>query len=381
MRPFAVEWATRTIGTGPLRQRQVLAIEGRPFTHGSQWLEYRPASAKVRLTLREPSGRVFETTVEVPSLASQSRPASRVVLEIALNIVVPLIALGLGLAAVAIRPRDPNAWILLFLMISFTDMARFYPAYIPWNPVRFVWDLQWRQMRGLWMFLSGLYFPSRLLLDRKHPWIKYVLLVPAVFGHIAATGIALLWTQDIDASLPFRPLLVDVYLADQILSMIMIGCFFACLGYKSATEASPDRRRRLRILRYGASISLTPVFIAVLYAMARGVEIGDSVPWPLMVVVLAALAPFPLTLAYVIVVERAMDLKFVIRQSVRYGVARGGLWLLRGALVATAIYLFSVAAQRGSNRAADAFALSAVAVGLMALRRRAADQASEWLDR
>ncbi len=380
-RGFEVEWGTRTIGAGRLRQNQLLAIDGQPFTRGAQWLQYRPAGAKVRLTLREPSGRIFETTFEVPSLASQARPLSRVVFEIALNIVAPLIALGLGFAAAAIRPRDPNAWILLFLLISFTEIARFYPAYMPWSPTRFLWREQWQQMWGIWMFLFGIYFPSRLPLDRRRPWIKYLLIISAACAQIATTAIELLWTQDVAASLPFRPLLAGLYWADQILNIILIGCFFAFLGYKSATEASPDGRRRLRILHCGASVSLTPVFLAVLYAMVRGREIGDAVGWPLMVIALAALALFPLALAYVIVVERAMDLKFVIRQSVRYGVARGGLWLIRAALVAAAIYLFSVAAGRGSNRAADAFALSAVAVGLIVLRRRAADQASEWLDR
>src|SRR5258708_8816965 len=43
------------------------------------------------------------------------------------------------------------------------------------------------------------------------------------------------------------------------------------------------------------------------------------------IVILLAFALFPLTLAYVVVVQRAMQVRGVVRQSVKYALARGGL--------------------------------------------------------
>ena len=159
--------------------------------------------------------------------------------------------------------------------------------------------------------------------------------------------------------------------------MVAVGVFFSVLGAKMRMEKSPDDRRRLKILRTGASIALGPMFLVVLYALFRQADIFAFVAWPVQVFALCMMTLFPVTLAYVIVVERAMDLGFVVRQSLKYGLARGGLLTLRVGLVVLAIYVFS------SHVGKDWRPLLVVtaSAGLVLIRQRNTERASAWLDR
>jgi sigma-B regulation protein RsbU (phosphoserine phosphatase) len=189
------------------------------------------------------------------------------------------------------------------------------------------------------------------------------------------------WLFDIDSVVRFKPLLNRLYLLRTIVAMLAIGAYFASIASKSSTDPSPDSRRRLRILWLGSSLSLTPLFLIELYSVIRGWDVFDGVPAVIVVASLVLLMLFPLTLAYVIVVERAMDLRFVIRQSLQYGLVKGGLWLTRAALIGTAVYLFSTADWSGKKGPLKPIELTSVGVGLLMLRKRAAAHASEWVDR
>ncbi len=136
----------------------------------------------------------------------------------------------------------------------------------------------------------------------------------------------------------------------------------------------------MRILHTGAQVSLAPIFLVVIYSVYSGRDILGGIPRLLTAVTLLFLTLFPLTLAYVIVVERAMDLRFVIRQSLRYGLARVGLWSLRAALIALAAYLLNSSSKSG-GKPSTSIQLAAVGAGLLLVRRRAANSASQWIDK
>jgi sigma-B regulation protein RsbU (phosphoserine phosphatase) len=156
--------------------------------------------------------------------------------------------------------------------------------------------------------------------------------------------------------------------------------FFTVLGIKSGIETGPDDRRRLRILRTGASLALGPMFLVVIYALIRRADIFAFVAWPVEVGALCTMALFPITLAYVIVVERAMDLSFVIRQSVQYGVARGGVRVLRIGLIVIFVHMLETRAKGWSAVAATQW-LGIGVLGLVVFRQRAVSRASTWVDR
>jgi sigma-B regulation protein RsbU (phosphoserine phosphatase) len=330
----------------------------------------------LRLTLSEPSGTAIERDVEIRSQKTNFARVSDIAVAVCLDVVIPIIALGLGFAAAIIRPRDKNAWLLLFLTMGFAQLARSSDWLAPGADAVQIWEGFWNACYPIGMLLFGIYFPSRLELDRRRPWLKYLFIVPVAICELAYWSIVVVWTRDINAALPFRLLFVRLYFADMIFSIVGVTGFFVTLGYKARHDPSADARRRLRVLHTGALIALFPMFLMVVHSLYRRSNLLQGVPWPVTVTALLFLALFPLTLAYVIVVERAMDLRFVIRQSLQYGLARGGLWVARSALFVLAIYLFSTAARSGR-----AIELVSVGIGLIFLRRQTADRATLWVDR
>ena len=380
--PFPIQLATRTIGGGPLHDNQVLAIDGKPLhsyaQFGAAWQQKRPGET-LRLTLRNAAGATVEKLVRIPSQATEPLTFARAVLGVCTSVLIPLLALTLGAVVVALRPNDGSAWILMLLMTSFAELlggtngpqSNFVTA---WNTL---WSAQW----PVFMMLFGIFFPERAPFERKRPWLKYLFLIPCAMLALAFRAGILLWYQDIDRAVPLRSLMVRLYMTQMVAGMIAISIFFFNLGTKSATATSADSRRRLRILLTGCAVSLSPMFLVILRALLTDRDPFDGMPSPLIFLVLAFFSLFPLTLAYVIVVERAMDLQFVIRQSVRYGFARVGLWLARAALVGMAVYLFSAAGSTPANGTSQSLRFGAVGLGLLVLRRKTADGASLWIDR
>jgi sigma-B regulation protein RsbU (phosphoserine phosphatase) len=76
-----------------------------------------------------------------------------------------------------------------------------------------------------------------------------------------------------------------------------------------------------------------------------------------------------------------MDLRFVIRQSLQYGLVKVGLWVARALLIALAVYLFTTAKWSGKSGPMQPIELTSVGVGLLVLRKRTANRASQWVDR
>src|SRR5258706_1998940 len=112
------------------------------------------------------------------------------------------------------------------------------------------------------------------------------------------------------------------------LGMAAISCFFMAIGMKMGTASSTDARRRLVLLMNGTGIALTPLFILVLYTLITGRDF-DSIPQSAWIPCILLLAVFPLTLAYVIVVQRALDVRVVVRQGLRYALVTRGVRILQ----------------------------------------------------
>src|SRR5260370_40500951 len=101
--------------------------------------------------------------------------------------------------------------------------------------------------------------------------------------------------------------------------MVGISIFFFALGHKSGKASSPNVRRRLKMLWIGACISLTPMFIEVIRSLIKGKDQLYGLPEWAAIVILLAFALFPLTLAYVVVGQRAIEGRGVVWQRVKYG--------------------------------------------------------------
>jgi hypothetical protein len=118
------------------------------------------------------------------------------------------------------------------------------------------------------MLLFGIYFPTRLEVDREHPWAKWLLIGPLSLMIAAGTALDVGEVENF-ASVASLHRLMGGRLGTLItlLAFAAIGVFFACLGYKHGSETAPDARRRLRLLEVGAQVSLAPVGLLVLWGL------------------------------------------------------------------------------------------------------------------
>lgn len=291
----------------------------------------------------------------------------------------------LGFYVAFVRPRDPVAWIVLGLMVSFSQVS-FVPSFAierwppDWRSAGLFYRVLCQSAWGFWMLMFGIYFPdpkSRVRLFARTRWVPGIPVV--IFGLLAAIREAAT-AIDIQAV----PLLTQM---DTLfggvpfyLNMAAIAVFFANIPYKAAKETSPDAKRRLRLLFWGAQISLTPFFLILLGSLVTG-RTFYRVPPFLLLPALFLLALFPLTLAYVLVIQRAMDVRVVIRQGLRYALATRGVIAIQIVLsFAVMLYAMNVASGDDITRP-NRITVLALAIVAIVLFRRVAERVRVLLDR
>jgi phosphoserine phosphatase RsbU/P len=368
---------------------RVVSIAGRPY-------EGRKTVANVLRAARP--GDVLPIGIERLGVAEEvhavvrleanrpgSGPRDQATLTIALGIILPVVSLALGLAVALRRPNDPRALLLLLMMLGFAQLpnAADEAAWGPiWRVAGTFYDQVMEGTWGIWMMLFGLAFPTRLPADRRWPWVKWLLIGPVGLLALADGLAAVAIVEGITAAAPLVAVAGAVSRL-KILSMIAVASFFASLSFKGGTAASPDDRRRLGLLYTGAAIGLTPTFLLIVASRIAGrADAFTSEWWPLPV--LLSLLVFPLSLAYVIVVHRAMDVRVVVRQGLQYALARRGVMALQVGVIAIAIFAASLlAGEDGLNRPRRvqylATAIGLVVVFVFAIRR-VADRARAWID-
>ncbi|MGA2588496.1 MAG: SpoIIE family protein phosphatase [Bryobacteraceae bacterium] len=362
----------------------LLEFDGRPFT-GYQVMRdavmnARPGSL-IHATIRRHDGTIAPIDIRLAPQRYGPAPISEWLSSIALQLVIPLFCLVLGFWVAAARPHDRNAWLLLALLLSLNFLVPDGSWSEPWQVLRELWLLLAAYSWPVWMMLFGIYFPERSPIDRRLPWSKWLIILP-----LAVASLAILASQ-IGKEISFasiawlRPFLFPLDTVRKVTAMIAISLFFANLGHKSGTASTKDAARRIRLIWLGATVGLSPGFIVMLISLVTGADLEYSVPAWVLYICLGCLPIFPLTLAYVILVQRAMDVRMAIRQSVQYALARGGLWLLRAVLLgATIKIIVDISANKGGF-SFDQIALLALASVLLILRRRYDKRVRRWVDK
>jgi sigma-B regulation protein RsbU (phosphoserine phosphatase) len=161
----------------------------------------------------------------------------------------------------------------------------------------------------------------------------------------------------------------------------LVGGFFAFIFAKSAMATSPDAKRRLRLLCWGAAIALSPALLLGVTAWRRALKGSVEFPDWLSLIVGLMFLIFPLTLAYVVVVQRAMDVRVVIRQGLQYGLAKNGIRTLQA--VAILVFVILTASLLGQSRARPQMMIMVIAVEVLAVFgiSRLAKRLGAWTDR
>jgi phosphoserine phosphatase RsbU/P len=291
----------------------------------------------------------------------------------------PLICLLVGYWVVAARPRDPFAWLILIIL---TLTETFFSIGSGWWAGAWDFYLQaWMQvvqsLAPLALLFFGFYFPERWRLDRKLPWLKWSLLAPGV----VCTGIQL-WiiaAEEFNAAhnLRLRSLNHWTNLTVYGIDTACIFLYWIAIFDKSRSASTADARRRLRILGIGSVIGLGAVFV---FAMAPVFHIDNTQRWMGITVAILSLA-FPFALAYVVVVQRAMDVRILLRMGTKYALTRATLTAVRVSLLATLIASLIVALRSPSFTPRSAVGIAVLAGLLLLLRSQYTKNLSSWLDR
>ncbi len=366
----------------------LLAINGKPYT-GTVVLAMAIAQARpgqsVYVTVRSVAG---VHTVALPAIPGQNR-ISDMVLNVLLGIVMPTVCLLLGCWVVLARPRDMLAWLLLAVLLGFSELLGAHNIE-NWGP-------GWRELGKfqtlgiapllaiLWpvsMFFLGMYFPEPFppgnRMRRIWKWTAWALALPFTAFSIAVVAVTVIAASNYVAAARLYRILHPFLIPYQALTYVFVSSFFTAIFMKSAMAISQDAQRRLRLLYWGTTFAMTPGLIVTIADKALG-PASATVPSWLNSFALVMLLIFPLTLAYVIVVQRAMDVQVVIRQSLQYGLARSGIRIFQ--FVAIAVVVGTAFALAGNSNRLGKMVVIAVAITVGLGIPRLGEQLRTWTDR
>lgn len=333
--------------------------------------------------LRE--GHEFAGTLTLETLG-RPQSMSLAATGLLVSFVTPVACLAVGFGVVFLRPRDPRAWIVWLMTISFANLGFYSFAQFP-NAASWLTDLTviYRMMTSaLWgvsMLLFAIYFPDRLLFDRRHSWLKWVLILPLVLN---AAGLSAMRYREYEDHSSFGWLArfyESVGESPFWLTAISIGVFFFVLGYRTGTEEGKDAKRRLRLIQIGMTVSLTPTFLLLVTGMAIGRDPFTSFPIWIVAPSLVLLVIYPLTMFYVIVIERALGVSFFVRQGLQYALARRGVMVMQIIVAAVTLYLAANAVADPSSRQGERVGVLGILLAFLFVGQRAADRLRGWLDR
>jgi phosphoserine phosphatase RsbU/P len=354
--PFDLNFDTRKVTkteteaqqVGLVKDSSIDTINGAAFTGEAQWAEViNPASPgeQVSVTFQRPDGTTG--TAQITLAAQQPIPGLPVGLgqvwrSFLLFGLMPLFCMLIGYWVVFAKPDEPNAWFLLILLL--------FPEVV------FAMGTGWAS--GGWLFFRGLYyellqnygifalvpfavyFPERSRFDIKLPWLKWVLLVPAFV--CASLEIKQKVGQYYFGgnTAGFTKFMTQIDRVDNFIALVCIVFYLAFMTDKLLSASTEDARRRLRILLLGTGIGISSLLIA--FVLLPDLGFSFSAPgrgWiPYTGAALFLLAP--LALAYVVLVQRAMDVSILVRQGTKYALAKATLLVIQFALAAVVTYRF-----------------------------------------
>jgi sigma-B regulation protein RsbU (phosphoserine phosphatase) len=317
---------------------EILSINGVDFKGDLVLFEQLNAARDGRpFVVRARHGSDAPRRIVIPPGSLHSGPlgGGEIAIESALILLLTACVL-VGIYVAAVRPYDLRAIIVFFLMVSTSQVISLVAWYqFPRSLWVFVLTLRTiaQATWGIWLVLFPLYFPQRFSWDVRRPFLKWILLVPVIGWTLVLAVDAMLSYWDFQ-------LLPSIQNPDQDGRLFLTACitfFFGALAFKIHSSPGADAKRRLRVLMAGAISGLTPLGLFVAYEVVT----KSQVPMTVIFVLCFLFFLFPLTLAYAVVAERAMNLRMVIRQGVRYALAKGGVHILFGLIVASLMWSLS----------------------------------------
>jgi phosphoserine phosphatase RsbU/P len=368
---------------------RIESIDGVPYRGRAQWqwIEWHAQPGDVlRLEVGRANG-IHPAVAFRFELHPHQAHVGEAVFVIFIYVVVPLFCIVLGCWVALARPLDPNAWfILLILSYPQVFISPFTSQWWPgiWLALRLVWRLTIQVLTPVALLWLGLLFPERSRIDIRAPWLKWCVLVIVAIG----LGIGLAtdysgWYND--HLIPGRAQIDSR--VDTVLKWTFAFCvilYWICIFDKLHTASTTDARRRLRVLCLCSVIGLGSMLIIFGALPWFGIADPGSIHW-LDLVAAILMVVFPLGLAYVVIVQRAMDVRILLRMGTKYALARTTLGIIELAAATLLFVYFVVPAFTSGSRDAVDIGLSILAIGILiwlfGTRESLSRRLQNWLDR
>ncbi len=324
------------------------------------------------------AGAVRTHTLTMVPVAPR-RSLARTLLLGLLRLVVPLLAIG-GAAFIGFaRPRNDLAVLAALVLLGTAAIVNVTAFALPPGLREAAMLFAVLGFAFPWLLLVFfLRFPHRSRIDERWPWLKFVLLVPAV-GQVIYYGLRTVAVSYGVAHDPLAGLGDRIGTVEATLGRIYTGQIVLTLGLAVAAlvgnlrrTESPGERRRVRVLLVGTLAAFVPLIVLTLFQAFT----GDAPTWAVFVAV-ATIWLFPASFIYVVLRDRVFGVRLILRRGLQYTLLSSGIVLVGGAIFGLT---YAVAAPRIERQFPDTwtgiasgvsllFAM-AVALGIRAVYRR-----------
>jgi phosphoserine phosphatase RsbU/P len=383
---FLVQPLPESRRAGMAAEDEPISVNGVPFTG---------MAGLIRQTFHAHSGQVFSIVyrnrlggmhtaqVELMAQLKTSPNFTGWLIAIVLVALFPAFCLVLGYWVVLARPLEWNAWFLLGIMNVvpvFSSRIGYFPGFL--TPFTILWQIFAIQWMLISLILFSIYFPVRSRTDIRHPWIKWLIIVPQIAVLPIQFALAYGRLYHVRFIRPYFFAIDPLQVTGNIFAALSLCIFIAAIVGKlfAVPAPAPDARRRLGVVAAGSLLGLGPVLVLLVTSTLSEKSVMDVAPsWALFTLAIL-FTFFPLSLAYTVIVQRALDLRIILRQGTRYAFARGTLWVLQ-VIVFTFLAFRVFHFTHTSGRWAHLIAPAVFVVVVLFLRLRIARPLSLWIDR
>ena len=320
--PFTYDLAQRVVTRTSAASRAglhagdlILAINGQPFTSAATLalaLAHDGPESILTVTVQHQDGSILSLPLPLPRRAALAHPA----VPFFATVILPLFSTALALWVLATRPRDRMAWILLVLLISYSLLV-IEPGWEgPFRTFALLYETVLPESFGLWLLLFGVHFGyvsqwrARILFPA---WLIGTLIVV-----VTLIDAGCVWASETNFShlLLLRVHYPQLQIAINVLTLAALIVYAATLRLKMQLAGHrSDLYRRIQLVGVGTCAGVGPTFLMVVSRAARGNTVKHELPQAVTALIIFLLLLFPATLAYVILVRRALEVRDILRES------------------------------------------------------------------
>lgn len=302
------------------------SLGGVRYRGEAQWrrIDYRSRPGDVlEVGVRDAHGKHKIASIHLKPQVRRPWTPLRKVIVFGLEIVGALVCLLLGYWVAFARPRDPNAWLIL-LLLTVPEVAYGTPNWWAGLLQDFLdfWYQAMQVAAPVIVLLIGVYFPERWRLDKQLPWLKWILIIPQALDLAVALLTEYARYYHPESAAAFKSITPWIDHVVDPLSLACVILFFVAIFDKLHSASTADARRRMRVLCAGSVIGVGTLLIVFVFFKTFNVHLPKSIePWVVGCSAFLILI-FPFSLAYVVVVQRALDVRILLRMGTKYLLAR-----------------------------------------------------------